>query len=238
MRALLTLVFLFLGTVSARAQGLVQLTFDGAIDTSGGGHVELEVTFADAKGGWAPRTASLDLLLAEKTGANDVAGLIALRLERAGARVMFTGANSPSRGPTNIFVEDVFAVGLRLGHGLSGSVTLCEDAPQSVRVAPGAESKSAATLSVSAHSLNPHTKDRARVSFDVQLPEKSTQVDASSRVMLAANAANWRSELKSNEWWLPGIATDKGNVTSCTFDLRSNGDWRLDVVLTPRATQR
>lgn len=238
MRAFLTVLFVLASALSAHAQGLVQLTLDGAVDTTGGGRIEIEVRFADPQNSLEPRTLSLDLLLAEKTGAIDVAGLLAQRLERAGARVVFTGANAPMRGPTNLFVEDVYSVGLRLGHGLIGSITLCEDAPQSVRISPGVESKLAGTLSVTAQTTNLHTKERGHVTFDVALLEKATLADTNSRVLMAAIAAGWRSESKSNEWWMPGANTDKATVTHCSFDLRSNADWRIDVVLTPRTAVR
>ncbi|MBL8856880.1 MAG: hypothetical protein JNL28_00020 [Planctomycetes bacterium] len=221
-----------------RAQGLVQISLSGAIDTPGGGNVEIEVSYLNRNDNDAPVTATIALVLGESTSAFDVALLVARRLESHNLRVTTSGPSTPMRGPVNLFVEGVVAVGLRLGQGLNASVTLCEDRPLSIKLTPGRESKKGASISVVAHTWLERTKEVGRVTVRETFPEKSEPTDVAARLVRAAIGVGWTSELTGHYTWLPGAMTETERVTACSIELRSNADWRLDVVLAPRTAPR
>jgi hypothetical protein len=224
-------------SLCSRAQGLVQLAFEGEIDATGGARIESDIVFVDAHTGHAQKL-SLALLLGERTSAVDFAGLLARRLEQAGARVIFTGSTAPMRGPVSLFVEDVASVGLRLGHGLNASITLCDDRPGSIRLTPSVESPLGATLMVVAQTMEAHAQQPGRMTLDMKLEDRADATDAGSQMVKVAIDKGWASELDGHVTWRPGQTTDNGDVTSCSLQLRSSTDWRIDVTLAPHVTQR
>jgi hypothetical protein len=237
MRIPLLALALVVGSLGSRAQGLVQLAFEGTVDATGGARIESDVTFVDAQTG-RPQRLSLALLLGEQTSAVDFAGLLARRLQQAGARVIFTGATAPMRGPAMLFIEDVTSVGLRLGHGLSAAVTLCEDRPASIKLTPSQENPSGASLSVVAQTMEAHSHQPGHFALDMKLADRADATDAGTQMVKTAIDDGWSSELDGHETWRPGSSTENGDVTSCSLQLRSNTDWRIDVTLAPHVTQR
>lgn len=234
MRSALFLSAILFLAPALHAQGLVQLSFGGEVDKTGGARVEAELTFADARSPGGARTVSLALLLGERTGAADFALLFARRLEQSGAHVIFTGNNAPRIGPVHVFVEDTLAVGLKLGSGLTSSITLCEDYPGSVKLTPSTESKSGASLQVIAQTFEPHTQDRGRVVLDLNFNEKSALPDVGMKLVKGAIDQGWPSEMAGHDTWRPNALTETAQVTGCSFELRSYADWRLDIGLAPR----
>ncbi len=237
MRIPLFVLALVACSLSTRAQGLVQLAFEGEIEPTGGARVESDITFVDRSTG-RPQTVSLALLLGERTSAVDFAGLLARRLEQAGAHVIFSGSTAPTRGPANLFVEDVTSVGLRLGRGLNAAITLCEDRPGSIKLAPGLEAPLGASLFVLAQTMEAHSHQPGRLTLDMKLADRADSTDVGTQMVKTSIDKGWFSELDGHETWRPGPTTDNGNVTSCSLNLRSNADWRIDVTLAPRMTQR
>jgi hypothetical protein len=237
MRMLLLALALVAGSLSSRAQGLVQLVLEGEIEPTGGARIESDIVFVDARTS-RPQKMSLSLLLGERTSAVDFAGLLARRLEQAGARVVFTGATAPMKGPTSLFVDDVLSVGLRLGHGLSATVTLCDDRPTSIKLTPSAETQTGASLLVVAQTMEAHSGQPGRIALDMKLDERADASDVGSQMVKAAIDKGWASELDGHVTWRPGPMTDTGDITACSLQLRSSTDWRIDVSLTPRPTPR
>ena len=223
---------------SLRAQGLVQISLGGSVDTPGGGNVEVEVTYPNRNANDALETVVVALVLGEGTSAFDFALLLERRLEAHNLRVTSSGPSTPIRGPVNLFVEGVYAVGIRLGHGLNATVTLCEDRPLSIKLSPGRESKLGASISVVAHTYQERTKEVGRVKVSETFSDKSEQTDVATRLVRAAIGAGWTSELANHTTWLPSGTTETERVTACSIELRSNADWRLDVVLAPRTAPR
>ena len=239
MRILLAALSAFVLSLAAEAQGLVQLAFAGEIAATGGARVEVEVGFADrTPGAGGLRKLDLSLHLGEKTSSCDLAALLARRLEQAGARVIFTGASAAPRGPANLFIEDALSISLRLTDGLTCNVTLCEDHPASVRLQPPLLEKQEARLSVVASTIHPHTKDHGSKSFDWTFAERDTRTDVGNKFIKAAIEKGWMSELENHETWRPGAFADGSNLQGCSFSLYSHGDWRLEIELQPRTTQR
>jgi hypothetical protein len=237
MRILLALLFVAAGSLSARAQGLVQIIFEGEVDTTGGARIEADVTFQNPTTEPAV-TVSIAVVLGERTSAIDLAGLVSRRLEQAGARVNWTGSTAPARGPTCLFVENVTSVGLRLGRGLNASVTLCEDRPQSLRLSPGLESRRGATLLVAAQTWEAQSRVPGRLAWDMAFEDKTDAADAASRMVKTAIDKGWFSEIEGHDAWRPGAMTEGAAVTGFSAHLRSNADWRIDVKLAPRTAQR
>jgi hypothetical protein len=237
MRILLALLVVAAGSLSARAQGLVQVIFDGEVDTTGGARIEAEVTFMNSSLG-RTTTMSLNVVLGERTSAVDLAGLVSRRLEQAGARVIFTGSTAPARGPTSVFVDDVTSIGLRLGRGLSASITLCEDRPSSLRLSPGLESKRGATLMVAAQTYEAQARMPGRFNYDLTFEDKTDAADAASKLVKTAIDKGWFSEIEGHDVWRPGATTEGASVTGFSAHLRSTADWRIDLTLAPRSSQR
>lgn len=229
------LVSLALGT-PARAQGLVQITLSGEIAEHGGARVEVEMLLRDPETG-SPVSMSLVGLLGQHTSAADLANLVTARLGRIGVSAVSLGANAPLKGPVNLYVEGVLSIGLRLGHGLSGTLTLCEDRPASVKLTPGAESKQGAELDVVVLTTQDQTRSHGRFTISTRLVEDSQITDVGMRLVHAAIEKGWPAELKNHDTWCPAAATETERVTSCSFDLRSQADWRLDVALATRLTR-
>lgn len=219
---------------SLQAQGLVQIALSGSVDTPGGGNVQIEVSYPNRNANNATETAVVALVLGESTSAFDLALLLERRLEQHHLQVTTSGPSTPMRGPVNLFIEGVFAVGIRLGHGLNATVTLCEDRPASIKLTPGTESKLGATLLVVAHTFQERAKEIGRVTVRETFGDRSEITDIATRLVRAAITAGWTSEMATHDTWIPGGMTETERVTACSIELRSNADWRLDVVLAPR----
>jgi hypothetical protein len=237
MRLFLLVLLLVATSLCSRAQGLVQIVFEGEIDAAGGARVESDIVIGDA-GASRPQKMSLALLLGERTSAVDFAGLLARRLEQAGAHVIFTGATGPMKGPTCLFVENVLAIGLRLGHGLNATITLCDDRPSSIKLTPSIESPLGAGLTVVAQTMEAHSQQPGHFTLDVRLDDRADASDVGPQIVKAAIDKGWPSELDQHVTWRPGATTDNGDITSCSIQLRSTTDWRIDISLAPHATPR
>ena len=106
---------LFVFVAPLRAQGLVEISLSGGIDTAGGGRVEIEIATFHPNSPNTPVVTKLNLLLGEGTTAADLGLLLTRRLEERSVRVTSLGSNAPQRGPVNLFVEGALSVGLRIG---------------------------------------------------------------------------------------------------------------------------
>lgn len=226
------LLFAFGSTV--RAQGLVQLSLQGEVTTPGGGRVEIEIATFNPNAPSTPVVTRLNVLLGESTSAADLAVLLTKRLEGNFARVTSLGSNAPKLGPVNLFVEGVWSVGLRLGAGLSGNVTLCEDRPMSVKLTPGAEGRAGAKLRVVALTRLEHTQENGRFEVNAEFKDGSELTEVGTQVVRAAIGKGWPSELKGHDTWWPAPMTETSRILSCSFELKSSADWRIDVTLVPR----
>lgn len=227
---------ILVGTVlcaPSRAQGLVQLTLAGEIAEYGGARVEVEMVLQSPESA-SPVRMSLVGLLGQHTSAADLANLVTARLRLVGVSAISLGSHAPLLGPVNLYVDGVLSIGMRLGHGLSATVTLCEDRPASVKLTPGAESKKGADLKVVVLTTQDQTRSQGRFTISTQLVDDSQITDVGMRLVHAAIAQGWPAELKNHDTWCPAAATETERVTSCSFDLRSQADWRLDVALATR----
>ena len=233
MRALVRSIVLALSLLAAdlaRAEGLVQLSFGGQVDADGGAPVELEFGLWDGK---AVREVSLNIHLARETTASDLAALVASRLERAGAKVLLPREGEPLYGPIHVFVEAVTHANLRLGHGLRGSVTLCDSAPSSIRVQPPEIVRGGARLSIAATTFHHHDRRIGRKELVLELGELDTAGTVSEELARAAIAGGWVADRPSPDRWAASRTGDGAEITGCSVSLIGEGDadWRLEVQL-------
>lgn len=234
--ASLAALTLALASAPLRAQGLVQLSLQGEVATSGGALVEVGITFI-VKG--EPRNLELSLHLAERTTAADLAGLVRRSLDGGGGRALWTSEHSTDVRRANLFIEDVQALSLRLGHGLTAAVTLCEEAPAAVRVKPPLETKGGANLAITASTLHPHNKDHGRVSVELDIKERWSVSDVADALTTASIAKGWAAQCFEHETWRPEAMNDGSRVTGTSIELRSAAaDWRLEVELIARRRER
>lgn len=210
---------------AARAQGEVQITFDGALEPPGGARVAVAVVAGPAE---RTREVRLDLHLAAGTSGADLAALLAARLQAAGLEAL---APTPAGPRAHVFVEDARSVTLELGAGLGGAVTLCEGAPELVRVEPARGGTSDCRLVVAVSAMHAHTERRARSSFEVRVAPELTAAQVSERLFARAVEAEWVSERPGLEGWRPVHLSDGSRITGFSVELAGHGSWRVDVRL-------
>ena len=235
----------------ARAEGLVQLHFEGRIAPPGGARVEIEV------GGTATRDGQLAdfgqkvdfgmyLHLGRGTGARDLVALLAQRLRDQGLDVVepagaaATDGDAAARTPpgASLFVDRVRYVRIRLGTGLQGAVTLCEEAPIAVRVLPPGQTKAGARLYVGASTFTPHTGDHSLRALELELGSEASAPEVSEKLAQRAIASGWVCERPALDSWRPHQMLDGARITGCSIELESGADWRLEVELEPAADRR
>jgi hypothetical protein len=232
------LVFVALAVSSARAQGLVQLTLAGEVDRTGGARVEIEVTVANAATNGEARTLSYSWFLAERTSAADLGVLLGKRLTSGGVHLVNTSEGQAARPVTCLFLDDVLAVALRLGQGLRATVTLSEDSAQSVRLLPPVDAQQDAELLVAVSTWIPHERVHKRLELEARIEAAWPIVRIADGLSAQATRLGWPSEVQGHEAWLPSAIALGGTVDAVNFDLRTSGDWRLEIALVPRLQRR
>ncbi len=213
---------------SAQAEGLVQLSLRGRINTRGGAPVELNIGFWDGK---RVRAVDLRLHLAEGTSASDLATLLATRLRKAHAELVTPEVSAASGGSAQLFIESATLVSLRLGHGLSAIITTADSVPEAVRFQVPKELEQAAKVSISVTTFHPHTKLPSRVDL-VQSPEADTSPSSICESFFnEALEKGLICDRPNANRWRPMKTSAGAMVTGCSIDLRSEADWGLEVQL-------
>lgn len=216
-------------TVPASASGLVQLSLAGEIVETGGGQVRIEV---EARVRGEVRRALLDAHLAEHTRANDVAALFAARARHAGLAVVAPDDGAARSTFPQLFIEDVTAVRLRLGHGLWSTVTLCEDAPQALRVLPPKLVQEGAELIVGASTFHPHDHSRGRSVVEVEIDRFDSAAAIAEELFSLSTREGWVSDRPSPEVWRAVRMGNGARIQGVSVQLLAPGaDWGLEVEL-------
>ncbi len=216
-------------TLQEAPRNLVQLTLRGILLTPGGGLMEISSGF------WRDGTeirVDLSLHLAGGTSARDLATLLVARLRSAGAKLEYTGATSSNDSLAHIFLEHASLVRLRLGSGLSASITTTDAAPTSLRILVPIQTKDPANLSVCLTTFHPHTKLPGRLQLGLALEADADPSAICEKLFKDSLARGLVSDRPSADRWSPTRCTDGALITGCSMDLRSpNGDWGIEVRL-------
>lgn len=232
MRALLLCIasFLLLSvSPNASAEGLVQLALHGEISSEGGAPIEVEIGLWD---GAQVRDFEFNVHLGERTGARDLAWLLASRLRRFGAQVEIPEREVGSATVSHLFIEAVTHVKLRLGHGLWSSVTLCDAAPSAVRFQPPHLSPDGAEIRIVATTFHAHSRRIGRASVSLEVDRLTTSAQISERLAAASIASGWVAERPTADRWAASRSSDGAAIFGCSIELRSPGaDWRVEVQL-------
>lgn len=227
--SVLTLVAALFLTALAGAEGMVQISLHGQITSRGGAPVEIHVGHWD---GQKVVPVDLNLHLAEKTTAQDVAHLLVSRLKRAGATVEFPAANSNRSDSVQIFIEHTTLVSFRLGHGLWAGVTTCESGPEAIRFQVPLVQKESADILVCTTTFHPHLKKPGRTLVELDVDEFSTSGAICEILFNQGLAKGLIGDRPSADRWRPVKGTDGSLVTGFSIELLSPGaDWGLEVML-------
>lgn len=235
---LLSVVLFLACAAGARAEGLVQITLQGAISSPGGAPVELELAVWNGK---QVETLALNLHLGDGTRARDLASLITTRLRRLKARVDFpdeNGGGAYASGVATLFIEAATNVNLRLGYGLSADVTVCDGAPTSVRILPPQVVEGGVKVLIATSTFQPHTRMIGRDSIALDFEAGAGAAQISEKLAITALDRGWIADRPTADSWACSRNTDGASVTGCSIELDSPNaaDWRLEVKLeVPRA---
>jgi|GEM_PF-1143478 len=228
-RLFFTLLLLALAADRSRAEGLVQLGLHGAVESRGGASVELEWHHWN---GSEVRDTALRLHLAQDTSAFDFASLVVARLRARGARVHFPAEHSGAAGPVNVFVEDTVEVKLRLGSGMWGSVTLCDQGPEKVRFLRPLLEKEGAQLSIRTSTFETHAKQPGSVLLELDVDRLASTPSVSEQLFNHGLRLGLVCDRPSADSWRPVKGSDGALITGCSIELLSPGtDWGLEVSL-------
>ncbi|TDJ70570.1 MAG: hypothetical protein E2O39_09835 [Planctomycetota bacterium] len=229
-RVLLSLALLALSS-SLGAEGLVQITLEGTLHTVGGARIEFEV---GARANGEPRQVVLGLHLAESTTCSDLATLLTKRLERGGFEVLTTRSDDGGTPRVQIFVENTIFVRMRLGGGLEGTITVCEEGAAAVRIVRPQAHPQAAELVASASTFHLHTERRGFQNIAITLEPEFHGAQISDILFRESIAHKWLAERPGTDFWRPMGMADGAQITGLSIKLRSEGDWRIEVELDRR----
>ena len=236
-RLFLALSVLLAATVSARAEGLVQVSFNGSVETRGGAVIEVRWDIWD---GQQVRETSMRMHLAQETGAFDVATLLVARLRARGAKVQFPAEHVGTSGPVHVFVENTTGVILRLGNGMWSTVTVCESAPEKVRLMKPLTALEGANMTINTTTFQSHTRQPGSILLYVDIDALANTASLCETLFNQALTKGLTSDRPSPDSWRPTKASDGALITGCSIELLApSSDWGLEVQLSiPREPTR
>lgn len=222
----------------------VQLTFEGRIEPVGGAPIELVVgALIRSDDSMEPvrdlarglpvgegREVALRPHLAQGTSASDIAALLARHLERAGADVWLSEPDEPSAsGRRHLFVERALLVRMRLGQGLSAEVTVCEGAPDAVKIEPPTTTLSAGRLVVAYTSLHPHTRSRSRGDLEMTFEPSMHPSAISERLASYCLGQGMIAERPQLDSWRVVKLGDGAQLVGFNIRLETAADWTFEL---------
>lgn len=236
-RALVALVCFVLVTSVAHASGRIQLALAGEITPAGGARIEIDLAFRCVTEAGGAENVHLDLHLAPKTTAAEVAALLEYEILRAGGGVLRTVDPRNASG-ASLFVEHASAIGLRLGRGLSAQVCACEEAPSLVRFYAPKEVKEGARFTLSASSEHAQTLERMRHELAIELTPTTTADQAADLLTTASINKGWSAQWLNHSAWSVQSLPTGARATGACLVLDTQGDWRIEVELATGARSR
>ena len=234
-------------TPLAAGQGLAQLRLDGQLNSRQGAWVEIEI------GAMVQRQArefGLIVYLGPGTTAIELGTLLAVQLEREKFDVIPTFLYQDASG-MSLFIEDALFVRVRVGGGLTATITCMDLPPGAIRIYSPSLSAEPATVHISAGTWSPHDQVWGRVELSVSMETQSIpenlRLDGTNpvadaplvakRLQQAALAAKWQSESTRGDAWRPTRMMDGAIFQGLAVTVESEGDWRIEVEFL-RGTER
>ena len=203
----------------------IQLTFEGQVVGTGGARIELAV---EALRSDQSVRVSLEPHLAEATSASDVAALLARRLERAGIFAWVTETDGSMR--RHVFVEHVLGVRCRMSPGLSATVTVCEGAPDSLRIEPPDIVQGPARLRVTYSTLHPHTGVRGQQELEMPLTPDMHAARISEALTRQCLDDGLVAERPQQDSWRLVKLGDGAGLVGFNVELDTAADWALELL--------
>ncbi|MDF1797671.1 MAG: hypothetical protein P1V81_00720 [Planctomycetota bacterium] len=232
-RLVLPAVLLLAGSLSASASGLVQIVIRGQIEESGGAPIQLKLK-ADGS------ELSFRGLLAYGTRSGDLAALFERRLKGQGIRYSLGPAAAP-RGEISLFIEDVEAITVRLGGGLTASVTSVEEVPDRLRLLPPNRTTGqlGGEVGIFVTSEVRGTGVLSQAALSLDLPNtKTTSAWVSEQLSRRAIGASMRSSRPTPDSWTSTGTTSGGEAIAMSVRLYADSDWGVEMTLSPRVNTR
>lgn len=218
---------------SALAAGTVQLVIHGKVHRDGGTPVEFVV---EADGGETVFRG----IVGRDTQAGDLVALLERRLKAAGIRHV-RGSDAPGQGPVSLFVEDVERVRLRLGGGLRGTVTACDEAPRALRLLPSRLTDTSrgahVMLGVTCASRDGSSLATHEVALDLADVATTAERVADLLARRASQDGLYSERPTDDAWATSGTSAGEGAI-GLTVELYADGDWGVELELAPRISSR
>lgn len=245
LRALLAPILLCLAPV-AHAGGLVQISLEGRVDRAGGARIEIAVgavvdTVVDKltqETTFETREILVALHLAKGTSASDLAQVLASRLREAGMLII---APRPEQGApggassAQVFIERGIFVRMRLGQGLHGRITACEEAPIAISVESPQVEKVAGKLLLSATAKNMHTGDRSQHDLSMALDVEAHPAQIAAELFQLSMKEGWVAERPESLRWQPVRMKSGAALRGFSVEIEGKGDWGIYMELSPDA---
>ena len=163
----------------------------------------------------------------QQLSGDSIAGVLHLDRDLA-----FTAGSRNRESPrAQMFVEEAIFVRMRLGGGLEGTITVCEEGPASVRFLRPQAHLEPAKLVVSASTFHLHTERRGLKTIDVMLEPTLHGAQVSDLLFRTSIQEKWVAERPGTDSWRPMGMGDGAQITGLSVALRSEGDWRIEVEL-------
>jgi len=230
----IALLLLLPGLAPRADAGLVQLTLEGEIHETGGALLEIAITLAPKQADGRVSTLNMSLHLAQHTSARDLAELVAQRFFSAGfgPRAWVSGSSAAGASTrAHLFLENPLSVTVRLGGGINGFITLCEDAPESIQILPTRMSPSPAHLQLTFSTRHPHTERLGHRELELDLNAGASSAQVSQLLASKARASGWTGTRPTLETYKFYKVNDGSLIKGCSISMWTDGDWGLRVVL-------
>ena len=218
----IALLLLLPGLAPRADAGLVQLTLEGEIHETGGALLEIAITLAPKQADGRVSTLNMSLHLAQPTSARDLAELVAQRFFSAGfgPRAWVSGSSAAGASTrAHLFLENPL------------SVTLCEDAPESIQILPTRMSPSPAHLQLTFSTRHPHTERLGHRELELDLNAGASSAQVSQQLASKARASGWTGTRPTLETYKFYKVNDGSLIKGCSISMWTDGDWGLRVVL-------
>jgi len=223
----LALIALLVTAPTTAAQGLVQVSLGGVLGQAGGAFIELEVAALNAQG--QRLEAVLHAHLAQGTTAAELSSLMVHRMQAAGLSFVRPPTSTGRRETAQLFVESVTFVHLRLGGGLTGDITLCDERPTAVRFLPPSVVRAPVSVAVYATTRHPHTRERGSAKVSIEAAADASSVVVAEALVQKAIRNGWVAARPTLESWSPVKLANGHEITGCSIALRGTGDWGIEV---------